>query len=230
MAGRLILVAGPIGNLGDLSPRATEALQSADLVLAEDTRVASRLLDKAEASVPTAVLNEHTSPAKQQGYIDRLQAGDDIVLLTDAGTPAISDPGSSLVDLAHQNDIVVTCLPGPSAVTTALAVSGFYGQQFVFFGFLPRKQGAIQKALSPFADSTMTLVLFESPFRFRQTLEWAGGVLGERRYAVCRELTKLYEQVWRGTLPDLPSEADVPAKGEFTIVIEGLRKQKNVRK
>jgi 16S rRNA (cytidine1402-2'-O)-methyltransferase len=171
-----------------------------------------------------AVLNDHTGAEKIATYLQRLKKGDDVALVSDAGTPVLSDPGAELVDAALDEGLEVEPIPGPSAVTASLSVSGFYGQRFAFLGFLPRKAGPARKVLAPFVESALTLVLFESPYRFRQTLEAVHQELGERRYAICRELTKLHEQVYRNTLPSLPSEAEVPAKGEFTLVIEGWRK------
>ncbi|MBX3113830.1 MAG: 16S rRNA (cytidine(1402)-2'-O)-methyltransferase [Fimbriimonadaceae bacterium] len=225
MAGRLYVVAGPIGNLNDFSPRAQKALEECDLVLAEDTRVTGKLLHAFEISKPMATLSEHTQEAKIRSYLERLESGETVALLTDAGTPAISDPGSQLVDLALDSEVEVVPIPGPSAVSTALSASGFFAQRYAFLGFLPRKPGPAAKVIEPFVDSTFTLVFFESPHRFLKTLEICGRVLGSRRYAITRELTKLHEQIFRGALPDLPSDKQVPPKGEFTIVIEGSRKQ-----
>lgn len=218
------MVAGPIGNLSDLSPRAAETLKRASLWLVEDTRVSGKLQQHLGAQAPMAVLNDHTGAEKIATYLQRLKKGDDVALVSDAGTPVLSDPGAELVDAALDEGLEVEPIPGPSAVTASLSVSGFYGQRFAFLGFLPRKAGPARKVLAPFVESALTLVLFESPYRFRQTLEAVHQELGERRYAICRELTKLHEQVYRNTLPSLPSEAEVPAKGEFTLVIEGWRK------
>lgn len=228
MAGRLILVAGPIGNLGDISARALEEIRACDAVIAEDSRVTGRLLTHFDAKKPLLVLNEHASPHQIEKIVLALNDGQSLCLLTDAGAPGISDPGAELVDLLseHHPEIEIDCIPGPSAVTTALGLSGFYAQRFAFLGFLPRKPGPIKEILSDFVDSSMTLVLFESPHRWSKVLTSAQEVLGPRRVAICRELTKLHQQVWRGTLDNLPNEKEVPNKGEFTIVIEGLRKRK----
>lgn len=223
-AGKLILIATPIGNLGDLSPRAAEVLRTVEACLAEDTRVSGKLLSHLGIKVPLKVLNEHTTEAKVQGYADELAEGAVWGLVTDGGTPGISDPGAHLVDLCHERGVEVDAIPGPCAAVDALALSGFYAQRFAFLGFLPRKPGPIREVFEPFSDSPMTLVLFESPFRAEKLLEAAFSVLGPRRYAICRELTKLHQQVYRNRLPDVPSEKEVPAKGEFTIVIEGKRR------
>lgn len=170
------------------------------------------------------LVNEHTGPEALARYVAELKEGRQGALVTDGGAPAVSDPGAMLCDRCHEEGVEVDAIPGPSAPITALMASGFFAQRFVFLGFLGRKAGDIRKELAPFADSPYTLVLFESPHRFRQTLEWTGEALGERRYAICRELTKLHQQVFRSKLPILPSEAEVPSKGEFTIVVEGRRK------
>lgn len=222
--GRLTLVSGPIGNLSDLSPRAVRALTDADIVIAEDTRVTGKLLAALQLKKEYRTLNEHTSPAQKSRLVEDIQSGGTWVLLTDAGVPGISDPGADIVDLLLESGTEVDCVPGPSAVTTALALSGFFAQRFTFLGFLPRKPGPIAELLAPYANSTQAIVLFESPHRFRKILAECAKTLGPRRYAICRELTKLHQQIYRGTLPDLPSESQVPAKGEFTLVIEGHRR------
>lgn len=224
MAGRLVLVATPIGNLGDLSSRAITALTEANYWIVEDTRVSGKLQSHLGLHKRMAVLNDHTSPAKVQAYLDELLDGSSVCLLTDGGSPVISDPGAILVDLCLDSDVEVDSIPGPSAVTNALALSGFFGQRFAFLGFLGRKAGAIKSELAPFAASPLTIVLFESPFRVRAMLEAAAEALGPRRYAICREMTKAFQQVYRGRLPELPGAKDVPDKGEFTVVIEGLRR------
>jgi len=224
MAGRLVLVATPIGNLGDLSSRAVAALTDADYWIVEDTRVSGKLQSHLGLHKRMAVLNDHTSQPKIHAYLEELLGGSSVCLLTDGGSPVVSDPGAILVDMCLDSDVEVDSIPGPSAVTNALALSGFFGQRFAFLGFLGRKAGAIKSELAPFAASPLTLVLFESPFRVRAFLEVAGEALGPRRYAICREMTKTFQQVYRGRLPELPGAKDVPDKGEFTIVIEGLRR------
>jgi 16S rRNA (cytidine1402-2'-O)-methyltransferase len=222
---RLILAAGPIGNMGDLTPRAREALEAAAFVIAEDTRVTGKLLHMLGISKPMALLNDHMRPEKVQALAERARDEGPAVLLTDAGTPGISDPGAELVDLCRTMGISVDALPGASAPTLALSLSGFFAQRYAFLGFLPRKPGPAAQALLPFKDSTLSLVLFESPHRWDKTLATAFEVLGDRRTAVCRELTKLHQQVWRGRLGSLPGEKIIPRKGEFTLVIEGMRRK-----
>lgn len=224
--GRLVLVATPIGNLGDLSDRARLALSEAEMWLVEDTRVSGKLQSALGIPRPMRTVNEHTPDERLTALVDEIRAGRIAVLLTDAGAPGVSDPGARLVDLCHQAAVPVDSVPGPSAVTNALALSGFYAQRFAFLGFLGRKPGAIRDVLAPFAESPLTLVLFESPHRFGKLLAAAHGVLGPRRYAICREMTKLHQQVFRGQLPEVPNASAVPARGEFTLVIEGLRRGK----
>jgi len=226
MEGRadLTLVAGPIGNLGDLTIRAKEALESSPLWVVEDSRVSSRLAGHLGVRPAMALLTDHSHAAQIEKLADRISADGPAVLLTDAGTPGISDPGALLVQTAINSGLKVDALPGPSAVTLALSLSGFFAQRFAFLGFLPRKPGPAKEVLAPFADSSLTLVLFEGPHRVTKTLETACTVLGPRRCVICRELTKLHQQVWRGTLDQLPSPKVVPPKGEFTLVIEGLRR------
>ncbi len=223
-SGRLILVGTPIGCLADLSPRGREALAEADFWIVEDSRVSARLAREVCVQPSMQVCNEQTRPERLAAYADRIAQGETAALVSDGGMPVISDPGALLVDLCAQQGIEVDCIPGPSAPSMALALSGFYAQRFAFLGFLPRKAGPAGEVLRPYAESSMSLVLFESPHRFRKTLALAGEVLGERRAAVCRELTKSHQQIWRGSLLAPPTEAEVPAKGEVTLVIEGQRK------
>ena len=224
-SGRLTLVASPIGNLGDLSPRASETLAEADVWFVEDSRVSGKLAFHLGIKKPMRVLNDHTSPPQVERYADEIKAGLRAVVLTDGGAPVVSDPGALLGDACHERGVAVFSVPGPSAVTNALALSGFFGQRFAFLGFLGRKAGAIRAELEPFAESPLTLVLFESPHRIDAMLAAAHDALGPRRYAICREMTKAFEQTYRARLPDVPDETLVPRKGEFTLVIEGKRRR-----
>jgi 16S rRNA (cytidine1402-2'-O)-methyltransferase len=223
MAGKIVLVATPIGNLGDLSTRANQTLAESDLWLVEDTRVSGKLQSHLGIKKPMRVLNEHTTDAKIVSYLAEIE-GKTAAVISDGGTPGISDPGARLVDLATQDDFEIDAIPGPSAVTTALMLSGFYAQRFVFLGFLPRKAGAIKSELEPFVDSTMTLVMFESPFRIGELLKLAGEVLGPRRFAACREMTKLHQEILRGTLESEVEKWNLSTKGEYCLVIEGKRR------
>jgi 16S rRNA (cytidine1402-2'-O)-methyltransferase len=220
---RLTLVATPIGNLADLSPRAASALGAADFWIVEDTRVSGKLQGHIGVKKPMRILNDHTSEAQIDKYVEELR-GSDAALLTDGGNPVISDPGAILCDKCRDADIEVEAIPGPSAVTTALVLSGFFAQRFCFLGFLGKKSGAIKSELRPFKDSPLTLVVFESPFRIEALLKAAHEELGERRYAICREMTKIHEQVFRATLPTVPTDRELPRKGEVTVVIEGRRR------
>jgi 16S rRNA (cytidine1402-2'-O)-methyltransferase len=220
----LTLVATPIGNLGDLSPRAIQALYEADFWIVEDTRVSGKLASHLGLKKPMRVLNDHTSRGATERYVQEIAEGRRAALLTDGGAPAISDPGAILTDLCRERDLEIEAIPGPSAVINALVLSGFFGQRFAFLGFLGRKPGAIRGELNAFAESPLTLVLFESSHRIESLLSVAATVLGKRRYAICREMTKAHQQVFRDTLPSIPSEAQVPRKGEFTLVIEGRRR------
>jgi 16S rRNA (cytidine1402-2'-O)-methyltransferase len=223
--GKLTLVATPIGNLSDLSPRAVDSLGAAEFWIVEDSRISGKLASHLGLKKPMRVLNDHTAQGQIERYLQELKKGAHAALLTDGGAPAISDPGAILTDLCHNAGVSVEGIPGPSAVVTALMLSGFFAQRFAFLGFLGRKPGAIRSEFAPFADSPLTLVLFESPHRLDVLLTVAHEALGNRRYAICRELTKMHEQVYRSVLPEIPSEEAVPRKGELTLVIEGRRRQ-----
>ncbi len=205
--GKLTLVATPIGNLSDLSPRAVEALSASDFWIVEDSRISGKLASHLGLKKPMRVLNDHTSQFHVDHYLAELKKGAKVTLLTDGGAPAISDPGAILTDLCHQAGISVEGVPGPSAVVTALMLSGFFAQRFAFLGFLGRKPGPMRAEMAVFADSPLTLVLFESPHRLDVLLKAAHEALGSRRYAVCRELTKMHEQVYRSTLPEIPTRS-----------------------
>jgi len=222
--GRLTLVATPIGNLADLSARAISALTEAQFWIVEDSRVSGKLASHLELKKPMRVLNDHTAPYQIEKYAEELKAGAHAALITDGGAPAVSDPGALLTNLCQAHGVTIEGVPGPSAPILALMVSGFFAQRFAFLGFLGRKAGDIRKELAVFADSPLTLVLFESPHRLDTLLTAAHEALGPRRYVLCRELTKMHEQIYRSTLPELGDETAVPRKGEITIVIEGRRR------
>ena len=223
MAGTLILCAGPIGNLADAPPRLAEALASADIVLAEDTRRARVLLDHLGIDRPLRsyfVGNE----AERAGELrERLAAGQTVALVTDAGTPGIADPGLSAVRAAVEAGARVTGVPGPSAVTLAVAVSGLPGDRFAFDGFLPRKGGRRAERLASIAREPRTVVLFAAPARLAADLaDLASAAGGDREVVVCRELTKLHEEIWRGTLAGAAAEwAGREVRGEVTLVLAG---------
>lgn len=221
---KLTLVATPIGNLGDLSPRATQTLADADFWLVEDTRVSGRLQSVVGVKRPMKVVNDHTPESRLEALVAEIAAAREVALISDAGCPGLSDPGAKLVDLCYEGALEIDAIPGPSAVTTALMLSGFFAQRFAFLGYLPRKPGEQKEILREFSTSSLTLVLFESPFRTEKLLGILGEILGTRRYAVCREMTKAHQQVYRNRLPNKPSLSEVPAKGEMTIVVEGIRR------
>jgi len=223
MSGVLILVATPIGNLGDLSPRATEALASADLVCCEDTRRTGALLKHAGIrAVELKRVDDHTEFETIPAVLDRLAAGERIVLVSDAGTPGISDPGERLVAAAIAAQHEVTTVPGPVAAISALVASGLPTGRFVFEGFLARKGRLRDDQIDAIASERRTVVLYESPKRVAATLDVLAERCGaDRRAVVARELTKLHEELQRGTLAELAQWARRGVKGEVVVVIEG---------
>lgn len=223
MVGRLVVVATPIGNLGDLSPRAAEALRDADLVLAEDTRRTATLLRHAEADTPMQQHHAHNEAASTADALERLRAGAVIALVSDAGTPLVSDPGNRLVTAAADAGLTVEAVPGPSAVLHALVVSGLPVERFAFEGFLPRRGRDREERLAAAADEPRTSVWFVPPHSADEDLpDLATACGGDRRAALCREMTKLHEEVHRGTLDDLVAvvTAEEP-RGELTLVLAG---------
>ena len=221
MSGRLLVIATPIGNLGDLSPRARQGLEEADLVLCEDTRHTGRLLAGLGLDKRLMSLHEHNERGRIGPLLEMLEQGATLALASDAGTPLISDPGYLLVRAAVAAGIAVEHRPGPSAVTSALVLSGLPPHPFTFTGFPPRKRGKRRRFYQRFAGLDHTLVLFESPHRLLASLDDAAIELGNRRAAIGRELTKLHEEVLHGRLSELRETlAARPAlKGEFTLVI-----------
>ncbi|HET7303466.1 MAG TPA: 16S rRNA (cytidine(1402)-2'-O)-methyltransferase [Segeticoccus sp.] len=222
--GTLILAATPIGDVRDASPRLREALAAADVVAAEDTRRLHRLCDALELRLRGQLLSyhEHNEASRTTELVERMRRGDRVVVVTDAGMPSVSDPGYRLVAAAVAGDVPVTCVPGPSAVLLALAVSGLPVDRFCFEGFLPRKAGDRARVLAELAEERRTMVFFEAPHRLATTLAAMVEVFGEdRRAAVCRELTKTYEEVRRGPLAELAQWAVDGARGEITVVVEG---------
>lgn len=219
--GRLFIVATPIGNLQDWSPRAAETLRRVALVLAEDTRHARKLLTHFGISSPTQALHEHNEPRVVPSLVARLQRGEDLALVSDAGTPVLSDPGFRLVRACREAAIPVLVVPGPSAVAAAVAVSGLPPTPFTFVGFLPPKAGPRTRFLEELARIPHTLVCFISPHRLADELGACGEVLGVgREAALCSELTKLHERCRRGTLGELAAWArDGDTRGEHTLVI-----------
>ena len=215
----LYVVATPIGNLEDLTLRALRVLREVDLIAAEDTRVTRRLLDRYDIPTRLTSYNEHNNARKLPKLISTL-SHKSVALVSDAGVPGINDPGSELVAAAVQAGVPVVPVPGPSAVTSALAISGLSIDQFVYLGFLPRKRAERRTRLESLASDTRALLAFEAPHRLRAGLGDIRDVLGDRRVVVCREMTKLHEEVFRGTASEALDHFVRP-RGEFTLVIEG---------
>ena len=217
----LYIVSTPIGNLGDLTPRAVEIMRAADLIACEDTRVTGRLLKLHGIDTRMFPYHDHSSPEARDSIIGHLNDGKTVALVSDAGTPLISDPGYRLVRAAVDAGVMVTAVPGPSSPLTALVLSGLPTDRFLFSGYLPTKEKARRDTLSELSTVPATLLFLESPKRLAASLAAMADVLGDRPAAVARELTKLHEEIRRGTLPDLAEEyANMPApKGEAVVVI-----------
>ena len=225
--GTLVLAATPIGDPRDAAPRLADELATADVVAAEDTRRLRRLLADLGVTPSGSVVSyhEHNEASRTPELVERLATGARVVVVTDAGMPSVSDPGYRLVAAAVEADVRVTCVPGPSAVLMALAVSGLPVDRFCFDGFLPRKPGERARVLADVADERRTIVFFEAPHRLADTLAAMRDAFGaDRRAAVCRELTKTYEEVRRGTLTELAEWAEAGVKGEITIVVAGAER------
>ena len=224
-SGSLFLVATPIGNLADITLRALEILREVDLIAAEDTRHSRRLLDHFNIKSRLVALHDHNEAEACDELVRAMQQGQSIALISDAGTPLVSDPGYRLVQAAIEAGLVVTAIPGPSAVMASLAVAGLAVDRFCFEGFLPAKQAARKSRLEAMRDESRTMVFFEAPHRMKDFIEDAGTVFGEdRQVAIARELTKKFEQVWRGSLGTALGQlasGDIPEKGEFAVVIGG---------
>ena len=223
MAGTLYLCATPIGNLQDMTPRAAEALRNVDLIAAEDTRNSIRLLNHFEIHTPMTSYHEYNRVEKGEELVRLLQEGKDIALITDAGTPAISDPGEVLVRMCQEAGITVTSLPGPAACITALTLSGLSTRRFCFEGFLPfDNKKELRAVLEELKEETRTIILYEAPHHLIRTLDCLYEALGERRITLCRELTKKFETVFPTTLRDALHyyETNQP-RGEYVLVLEG---------
>ena len=222
--GVLVLAATPIGHSRDAAPRLADELRSADIVAAEDTRRLRRLCQDLDVNPTGRVLSfhEHNEAERTPEIVERLREGDRVVVVTDAGMPSVSDPGYRLVSAAVGIDVRVTCVPGPSAVLMALAVSGLPVDRFCFEGFLSRRAGERASALAALATEPRTMVFFEAPHRLARTLAAMEESFGaDRRAAVCRELTKTYEEVRRGALSELVAWASDGVRGEITVVVAG---------
>jgi 16S rRNA (cytidine1402-2'-O)-methyltransferase len=221
----LVLAATPIGDARDASPRLLDELTTADVVAAEDTRRLRRLTERLGIEVGGEVVSyhEHNEARRTPELVARISGGARVLLVTDAGMPSVSDPGYRLVAACVEAELPVTCVPGPSAVLMALAVSGLPVDRFCFEGFLPRRAGERDRALAALAEESRTMVFFEAPHRLAATLRSMAAALGDDRpAAVCRELTKTYEEVRRGGLAELATWADEGVRGEITVVVAGL--------
>ena len=229
MTGTLYLVPTPIGNLGDISDRCRETLAGADFIAAEDTRVSLKLLNHLGLSKPLVSYHEHNKAESGKRILARLQSGESCALVTDAGSPAISDPGEDLVRLCAEQGVPVCALPGPCAAITALSVSALPTRRFCFEGFLPTQKKEQQALLSELKTERRTLVFYEAPHRLAQTLTALSAALGgERRISLCRELTKLHEEVFRTTLAEAAEHyAQTEPRGEFVLVVEGAAETQN---
>ncbi|HTY43080.1 MAG TPA: 16S rRNA (cytidine(1402)-2'-O)-methyltransferase [Thermoanaerobaculia bacterium] len=223
--GRLLVVGTPIGNLEDLSPRARDALAGADAVFCEDTRVTAKLAARFALSARRVSCPAPREESRVAELLERLGRGETVAFVSDAGMPSVSDPGARLVEAAAAAGYEVSVVPGPSAPAAALAVSGLPAAPHTFLGFLPARDGERRRALEALRERPETLVWFEAPHRLRASLEAAAEVLGSRRACVARELTKLHEEVVRGTLPELARDfaARDGIRGEITVVAEGFR-------
>ena len=222
MSGTLYLVATPIGNLNDMSMRGVETLREADFIAAEDTRVTGKLLNRFEIKKPTVSYHEHNKRQSGEAILRRLLAGENCALVTDAGMPAISDPGEDLVRLCAEHGIPVIAVPGCCAAVTALAVSGLSSRRFCFEGFLPMEKKERTERLEALKTEKRTSILYEAPHRLMRTLTELYDALGDRELAICRELTKLHEETLRTTLSEaIRHFEETPPKGEFVLVLSG---------
>ena len=221
MPGRLWVCATPIGNLGDVTLRVLDALREADAIIAEDTRISRRLLARYDIAAPLERYDEHVADQRTPGLIARMTAGQTLALVSDAGTPGVSDPGARLVDACIDADIAVEVLPGPSAILTALVASGLPTHAFYFGGFLPRKAGERAALLASVSSLDATLIFYESPRRAARTLDSIADALPGRRAALARELTKMHEEVVRGSIEEVASEISgrPELKGEIVVLI-----------
>lgn len=222
MAGKLFLCATPIGNLSDMTPRVRETLETVDLIAAEDTRNSIKLLNHFEIKTPMTSYHEYNKVEKAKYLIEQMHAGKNIALITDAGTPAISDPGEVLVAMCHEAGIVVTSLPGPAACITALTLSGLSTRRFCFEGFLPSDKKEKKDILEDLKKESRTIILYEAPHHLVRTLQELYDTLGNRRITLCRELTKRFETVLPTTLEAALSmyQTEEP-RGEYVLVLEG---------
>ncbi|MCI9150156.1 MAG: 16S rRNA (cytidine(1402)-2'-O)-methyltransferase [Lachnospiraceae bacterium] len=226
MAGTLYLCATPIGNLEDITLRVLRTLKEVDLIAAEDTRNSIKLLNHFEIKTPMTSYHEYNKIEKAYQLVEKLRKGQNIALITDAGTPGISDPGEELVRICQEEHIPVTSLPGPAACITALTMSGLATRRFAFEAFLPRDKKERAAILESLKGETRTIILYEAPHHLKKTLAELLAVLGDRRISLCRELTKRYETVFPATLTEaLSYYQENEPRGEFVLVLEGKSRQ-----
>ena len=228
MSSKLYIVSTPIGNLQDITLRALNTLKEVDLIACEDTRTTKKLLLRYQINKPLTSYHEHNEIEKAKELLSMLQNGKSIALVTDAGTPGVSDPGFRIVKLASENGVQVVSIPGPSASIAALSISGLPTFGFAFFGFPPRQKKRLTEYLERLKDYPETLIFYESPRRVIKTLEAMVEVLGERNASLSREITKMYEETLRGTLSEIKEllQSRDSLKGEFTLVVEGASQEK----
>ena len=224
MAGKIYLVATPIGNLSDISMRAIETLKNVDIIACEDTRNTIRLLNHFEIKGHLTSYHEYNKIDKAYELCEKVKEGKDIAFVSDAGMPAISDPGYELVDIAYKEGLEVTVVPGASAVVSALAISGISSRRFAFEGFLPVDKNEKKEILTELSQESRTLILYEAPHRLLKTLKELFEYMGDRNIAIVREITKLHEEVLRGKLADIIADYEsekIAIRGEYVLVIEG---------
>ncbi len=226
--GTLFIVATPMGNLADMTYRGVETLKQVNLIAAEDTRHSAKLLSHYGISTPLVSCHEHNEDAQTTPLIDKLKQGNNIALISDAGTPCISDPGYLLVSRAAKEGLRIVPIPGCSAVTAGLSASGLPTDAFLFLGFLPKKSSRMRQVLELYANETATLVIYESPKRITRTLREASAVLGDRQSCLARELTKIHEELIRGPLTAILNvlEAKARIRGEMVLFVHGSKKEK----
>ncbi len=226
MSGKLYVVGTPIGNLGDLSPRAAETLQKVDLIAAEDTRVSVKLLNHLGLKKPMISYHEHNKASRHEEICERIAAGETVAIVTDAGMPAISDPGEDLVRVCRERGLEVESVPGPSALITALAISGMPSQRFCFEGFLSVDKNRRREHLAKIKTDDRTLIFYEAPHKLANTLNDMLTSFGDREIALVKELTKLHEACERTTLSEAAEKyADGSAKGEYVLIVAGANEE-----
>ncbi|MDD3678860.1 MAG: 16S rRNA (cytidine(1402)-2'-O)-methyltransferase [Patescibacteria group bacterium] len=218
MSGKLYVVATPIGNLSDITGRALEVLKSVDIIACEDTRVTSKILARYEIKKELISCHQHSNEAKVQKILNALKSGKNIALVSDAGTPGLSDPGNQLIGSVSNFGIEMVIIPGPSALAAAISACHFSVQQFVFYGFLPQKKGR-QTKLKEIANEKKAVIIYESVYRIKKLLDELLEFCGDSEVCICRELTKLHETTYRGKISEIKNQ--ITEKGEFVVIIKG---------